>query len=181
MESMMLSQESWLLPAVAEMSFMVSETVWGLPPDTVMLARSVISSLVPSANSKKTCIAPEAGTQGEWTVQSTGRVSSGWRESRRPNSCVKCGRRSPCKPGKQPETGQFHVFKPEILDPNIPRSDCPPSLYQSTHVTKMLQARSSPRTKKIAQNKPAQKPAPKRWQSDYKLLRHKTPNPQPAH
>jgi len=59
----------------------------------------------------------------------------------------------------KPKTSPSPGFKPEILDLNVPRSDCPPSLYQSTRVTKMFQADSAPRTSELAQNKPGQKPS----------------------
>ena len=77
-------------------------------------------------------------------------------------------------PEKSAEISPSPSFKPTILDPDIPRAQPPPSLYQSTPVTKMFQADSAPRIAELAQNKPAQKPAPERGESDCKLLRRKT-------
>src|SRR3989337_2776274 len=64
-------------------------------------------------------------------------------------------------PGIGLRISPFSQSKPEILDPDIPRGNSPPCLYQSTLVTKMFQAHSSRDTRKPARSKPAQKPAPK--------------------
>src|SRR3990170_2914625 len=73
----------------------------------------------------------------------------------------------------KPESADSTGSRLENLDHTVPRRDSQPSLYRWTLVTKLLQARSTPRRTKLAQNKPAQKPAPKRGQSDCEILRHK--------
>src|SRR3990172_3089736 len=74
----------------------------------------------------------------------------------------------------KPESADSTGSRLENLDPTVPRRDSQSSVYRWTLVTKFLQARSTPRRTKLAQNKPAQKQTPKRGQSDYKILRRKS-------